>query len=75
MKTQSNTKRRGRPPKSSGQLQTRTLDVRVAENEKDAFRAAAELAGMPVSMWVRTRLRAAARKELDQAGKPVAFLP
>lgn len=74
MKTQPNMKRRGRPKKSSDALQTQSLDVRIAENEKEAFKAAAELAGMPLSVWVRDRLRAASRKELDNAGQPVAFL-
>jgi hypothetical protein len=29
---------------------------------------------MPLSMWVRDRLRAASRRELDGAGLPVPFL-
>jgi hypothetical protein len=73
MKTQP--KRRGRPKKSSDALQTQSLDVRVTDGEKQAFKDAAELAGMPVSVWVRDRLRAVSRKELDNAGQPVAFLP
>jgi len=39
-----------------------------------AFKDAATLAGMAVSVWVRERLRRAARKELEDADKPVAFL-
>jgi len=68
-------KGRGRPKKSSDLLQTDTLDVRVMPAEKEAFKAAAELAGMPVSMWVRDRLRTASRKELDAAGQTIPFLP
>jgi hypothetical protein len=71
MKTQP--KRRGRPPKSSDQLQTEYLDVRLTVTEKEAFKNAAELAGMPVSMWVRQRLRKAAIKELEDAGRPTVF--
>lgn len=68
------TKRRGRPPKSSDQLQTEYLDVRCAAAEKEAFKAAAELAGMAVSAWVRDRLRRNAKDELQEAGRPVSFL-
>jgi hypothetical protein len=72
MKTQ--TKRAGRPKKSSDQLQTEYLDVRLTEAEKAAFKAAADLAGMAVSAWVRGRLRQAATRELGSASRPVAFL-
>ncbi len=43
--------------------------------EKAAIKAAAELAGMQVSVWVRDRLRGCARAELQKAGQPVPFLP
>lgn len=73
MKTQ--TKRRGRPKKSSDKIQTESLDVRCVTAEKEAFRAAADLAGMPISAWVRDRLRKASAKELQDANKLVAFRP
>src|SRR6266852_3382734 len=66
-------KRPGRPKKSLHELQTEYLDVRLVLSEKQAFKAAAELAGMPVSTWVRDRLRAAARRELLESGRPVPF--
>jgi uncharacterized protein (DUF1778 family) len=72
MKTQP--KRPGRPKKSSDQLQTEYLDVRLTPDEKQAFKSAAELAGMPVSMWVRQRLRKNAAKELQDAGRSVPFI-
>jgi hypothetical protein len=72
MKTQK--RRRGRPKKSSHELQTEYLDVRLALAEKQAFKEAAGLAGLPVSAWVRERLRQAAIRELEAAGIPVAFL-
>jgi hypothetical protein len=50
------------------------LDMRIEESEKEGFRAAAELAGLDLSAWIRERLRLAARKELDAAGLEVAFL-
>jgi hypothetical protein len=72
MKTQQ--KRPGRPKKSSDQLQTEYLDVRLIASEKEAFKAAADLAGMPVSAWVRDRLRRNAKEELREAGQSVPFL-
>jgi antitoxin component of RelBE/YafQ-DinJ toxin-antitoxin module len=50
------------------------LQVRVQEAEKQAFHAAAELAGLDLSAWVRERLRLLARRELEKAGQPVPFL-
>jgi hypothetical protein len=40
---------------------------------RTAFKDAAELAVTGISASVRERLRLAARKELEAAGKPVAF--
>ena len=42
--------------------------------EKRAFRDAADVAGLDLSAWVRERLRASARKELQGVGKKAAFL-
>jgi len=67
-------KRRGRPKKSSRDLQTDYLDVRLTEAEKDSFRLAAELAGMALSAWVRDRLRTASRRELLESGRQVPFI-
>ena len=50
------------------------FQVRVDEGEKEAFDAAAELSGIAMSGWVRERLRAAARKELEAVGKSVDFV-
>jgi hypothetical protein len=41
---------------------------------KIAFRDAARIAGIPMSAWVRERLRRAATRELEDAGREVAFL-
>jgi Protein of unknown function (DUF1778). len=68
------TKRRGRPRNGSGQIKGFRLEMRVDEGEKEAFRVAAELSGLEMSGWIRERLRAAARKELSGAGKPVPNL-
>jgi hypothetical protein len=73
MKTPSK-KRLGRPPKGSDKIKGIRLDMRLEESEKEGFRAAAELAGLDLSAWIRERLRQIARKELDGAGIPVPFL-
>lgn len=65
---------RGRPPKEAGKLRDQPLLVRLDPSEKEAFRRAAELAGVPLSSWVRERLRQVATRELSSAQRPVAFL-
>ena len=67
-------KRRGRPPLSSDKAKDEYLDVRLETAEKEAFKNAAALAGVPLATWVRERLRKVARKELDEANQPVPFL-
>lgn len=69
-----NKKKRGRPPKEAAQLKSEPLLVRVEATEKEAFRHAAELAGLPLSSWVRERLRSIAAKELKSASLAVPFL-
>jgi len=51
------------------------LAVRMEPAEKQAFKDAAELAGVPLSVWMRERMRRAAVRELAEAARPVAFLP
>lgn len=53
---------------------TEMLKFRVEVEEKEAFQQAASLAGIPLSTWIRERLRRAARIELEDAGRPVPFL-
>jgi hypothetical protein len=53
---------------------TAWMKLRLEPEEKEAFEQAADLAGAPLSVWVRERLRRAARRELDEEGKPVPFL-
>lgn len=66
--------KRGRPPKQAGELRTEDLLVKLKVDEKEAFKDAAELAGVPLSSWVRERLRRVAVRELQEAARPVAFL-
>jgi hypothetical protein len=67
-------KRLGRPLKGSDKVKGIRFDMRLELSEKEAFRDAANLAGLDLSAWVRERLRSAARQELGGAGRPVAFL-
>ncbi len=64
--------KRGRPRKANTRKEY--LEVRPDSKEKQAFKDAAELAGLAVSAWVRLRLREASRKELRESGRRVAFL-
>lgn len=54
---------------------TTNLDIRVAGEEKQGFELAAALAGVSLSSWVRERLRLAAIRELESAGRRVPFVP
>lgn len=65
---------RGKARKSPEAAKTEYIEVRCELSEKDAFRAAADAAGLPLSGWIRERLRRVARKELEDMGMPVAFL-
>lgn len=67
-------KGRGRPRKSSEEAKDAYLDLRLESAEKQAFKDAAALAGIPLSTWVRERLRRIARQELQDGNQPVAFM-
>ena len=49
--------------------------VRLQVTEREAFDLAAALAGISLSSWVRERLRLAAIRELESAGRRVPFVP
>lgn len=66
--------KRGRPPKEVDRLRSESLLVRLESTEKAAFKDAADLAGVPLSTWVRERLRQVAIRELDKASRPIPFL-
>lgn len=57
-----------------GMKKEKMLQVRLSEAEKAAFTEAAKIAGLRLSAWVCERLRLAARTELPEVGRPVAFL-
>lgn len=50
------------------------LQIRLTEAEKEGFADAAELAGIPLSSWVRERLRLAAIRDLESAGQKIPFV-
>jgi hypothetical protein len=50
------------------------LQIRLTEDEKRGFQAAADLAGLPLAFWTRERLRHAAIRELERAGQKVPFV-
>ena len=52
----------------------RTLQIRLSDVEKEGFLGAASLAGIPLSSWVRERLRLAAIRELESAGMRIPFV-
>lgn len=54
---------------------TLTLQIRLTDAEKAGFLEAATLAGVSLSSWVRERLRMAAIRELEGAGRRVPFVP
>jgi hypothetical protein len=53
---------------------TAVLLIRLMPAEKVAFVEAASLAGIPLSSWIRERLRLAAIRELEGAGRAVPFV-
>jgi hypothetical protein len=66
--------RRGRPPKGSGDAKSESVLLRMEPREKEGFLLAATIAGVPLAIWMRERLRRAATRELEEAGREVAFL-
>jgi hypothetical protein len=68
-------KGRGRPRKSSGQAKSEGVLLRMEPSEKQGFSEAASVAGVPLAVWMRERLRLAAMRELEAADRPIPFLP
>lgn len=57
-----------------GMTKDKVLQIRLTEDEKSGFEAAAELAGIPLASWVRERLRLAAIRDLESAGLKIPFV-
>jgi len=51
-----------------------TIQVRLTSEEKAGFLEAAEIAGIPLSSWVRERLRLAAIRDLEGVGRRAPFI-
>ena len=56
-------------------MKSLTVQIRLTPEEKAGFVMAAEIAGISLSNWVRERLRLAAIRELEGAGRRVPFVP
>ena len=48
--------------------------LRLSKQEKKAFKLSAKLAGVPLSVWMRERLRLVAIRELESANFKVPFI-
>jgi predicted HicB family RNase H-like nuclease len=66
--------RRGRPRKSSERRKSESVLIRMESSEKAGFALAAEVAGVPLAVWIRERLRKAAVRELEEIGKEIPFI-
>lgn len=64
----------GRPAKDASKVKGDYLEVRLEPAEKNAFRKAADVTGLALSAWVRSRLRRAAIKDLEEVGRTPEFL-
>lgn len=65
-------KKIGRPKQAN--RRTEYLEIRLTVNEKRVFQEAAQISGISLSTWVRERLRRAVVRELEEAGRPAAYL-
>lgn len=64
----------GRPQKAANKRKVGFLKIRIEPSEKDAFQQAANIGGVPLSAWVRERLRRAAIRDLEEIGERAPFL-
>ena len=64
----------GRPKKQDQSRQSEVIPIRLTQAEKESFQLCADLAGISLSSWTRERLRLAAIRELEGAGRRVPFV-
>lgn len=62
------------PQYTTAMTKAQVLQIRLDEREKHGFQAAADIAGIPLSSWVRERLRLAAIRDLESAGQRIPFI-
>ncbi len=67
-------KKRGRPKKKPADTKRALVQIRLEQSEKTGFEEAAGMAGLPLSAWMRTRLRTIAKDELAEYGKTPKFI-
>jgi uncharacterized protein (DUF1778 family) len=53
---------------------SKVVQIRLTDAEKEGLQNAADLAGISLSSWVRERLRLAAIRELESAGRKIPFV-
>ena len=68
-----NKRGRGRPQKEAEETKSESVLLRLAPSEKEGFASAASVAGAPLTVWIRERLRTAAALELAAAGRTIPF--
>lgn len=67
-----NRMKKGRPKAKTPKAEL--VHIRLSRTEKQGFREAAELSGVGLSTWIRQRLRSAAIRELEGAGRRAPFV-
>lgn len=65
---------KGRPRKQAGEVRDELVEIRLSPLEKRTFKVASDLAGLPLSTWIRERIRRAAIRELEDAGRLIPLL-
>ena len=73
-KTPKSAPKRGRPSKNPAEVKSESILLRLAPSEKEGFGDAAAVAGVPLTVWIRERLRQVAAHELESAKRVVPFL-
>lgn len=68
-------KAKGAARKKKSEKRTEALLIRLMTQEKTGFQLAADIAGISLSSWIRERLRLAAIRDLEQAGRKIPFIP
>ena len=63
-----------RPKRRSERTKSDYLPIRIRPVEKESFQLCADLAGVSLSSWIRERLRMAAIRELESAGRRIPFV-
>ena len=56
------------------ETQSESVLLRLKPSEKAGFTEAAQIAGAPLAVWMRERLRAVATEELAKAGRKSPFI-